>query len=110
MGRPAADQRQQQPPAHGAFIPAGRSCSPDVTLRGRAGELVGLLDKQMAKDWPKSFLKVTADGCYCQKAWILLFKQGSICNKSARGWPVSRLLSRGAVLSIHLTHRGFSSL
>lgn len=59
LGRPAADyQEQQQQLVHAAFVPAGRSSSPDLALKGRAAELVALLEKQIGKDWPRSFLKV----------------------------------------------------
>lgn len=50
-------REQQQLLVHGAFVPAGRSSSPVLALKGRVGELVALMEKQIAKDWPKSFLK-----------------------------------------------------
>lgn len=65
LGRSPADQveqQQQQQLAHGQFVPAGRGSTQEALLRGRQQEMLTLLEKQLNKDWPNSFIKVCMKG------------------------------------------------
>jgi hypothetical protein len=59
LGRaPGSQQQQRQLLLSGSFVPAGRSSSPVAGLRAQSGDMLAQLDQQLAKDWPKSFMKV----------------------------------------------------
>lgn len=55
LGRPL---HQQLRAAQRPFIPAGRSGSPDVLLRGQMPEVLTRLHAQLTADFPASFVKV----------------------------------------------------
>jgi hypothetical protein len=60
LGRSPANQvGQRQQLAHGEFIPAGCGSSQETVLRGRQQEMLLLLEKQLTKEWPQSFIKVS---------------------------------------------------
>jgi hypothetical protein len=40
------------------FLPAGRNSRPDMLLKGQLPDLLAALDAALAKDWPRSFIKV----------------------------------------------------
>lgn len=59
LGRvPSSQQQQRQLLVSGSFVPPGRSSSPVAALRAQSGELLLQLERQLARDWPKSFMKV----------------------------------------------------
>jgi hypothetical protein len=72
LGRaPGSQQQQRQLLLSGLFVPVGRSSSPVAGLRAQSGDMLEQLEQQLAKDWPKSFMKVlvwtsvTFCNCYC---------------------------------------------
>jgi hypothetical protein len=59
LGRvPSSQQQQRQPLVSGSFVPAGRSSSPVAGLRAQSSDMLLQLERQLSRDWPKSFMKV----------------------------------------------------
>uniref|UniRef100_A0A383WNY4 Uncharacterized protein n=1 Tax=Tetradesmus obliquus TaxID=3088 RepID=A0A383WNY4_TETOB len=62
LGRvPSSQQQQRQLLVSGSFVPPGRSSSPVAALRAQSGDLLLQLERQLARDWPRSFMKVFLD-------------------------------------------------
>eukprot|EP00775_Hariotina_reticulata_P008919 gene8919-9096_t len=97
LGRMPADQvGQQQQLAHGEFVPAGRGSTQEAFLRGRQQEMLTLLEKQLNKDWPNSFIKAFINDA---GGVVISFSAAAASQEGSVGSYMTHLVKQSALVN-----------